>query len=80
VVKPAIAGDPQRLRQVWGTGGTPLVFSSVFETGVGRRVGLALAHQYQQQTGQSLALGFDTLNRFEDDWDQLSPYQLWQRL
>lgn len=80
VVKPAIAGDPQRLRQVWGTGGAPLVFSSVFETGVGRRVALALAHQYQQQTGQSLALGFDTLNRFEDDWDQLSPDQLWQRL
>lgn len=80
VVKPAIAGDPQRLRQVWGRGAAPLVFSSVFETGVGRRVALALAHQYQQQTGQSLALGFDTLNRFEDDWDQLSPDQLWQRL
>lgn len=80
VVKPAIAGDPQRLRQVWGTGAAPLVFSSVFETGVGRRVALALAHQYQQKTGQALALGFDTLNRFEDDWDQLSPDQLWQRL
>lgn len=80
VVKPAIAGDPQRLRQVWATGGAPLVFSSVFETGVGRPAALALARQYQQQTGQSLALGFDTLNRFEDDWDQLSPHQLWQRL
>lgn len=82
VVKPAIAGSPHRLRQFWRTCAPRLVFSSAFETPVGRRAALALAADYAQDCPPSdaLALGFGTLGWFSDDWDTLTPAQLWDRL
>ncbi len=43
VVKPAIAGSPARLRQFCQTHAIDLVFSSVFETAIGRQAVLNLA-------------------------------------
>lgn len=80
VVKPAIAGWPDRLRQFWQQHSPPIIFSSVFETPVGRQSALALAQKYAQEVPHSLALGFGTLGWFEDDWDTLTPRQLWGRL
>jgi o-succinylbenzoate synthase len=80
VVKPAIAGCPHQLRQFWQQHSPQLVFSSAFETGVGRQAALALAAAYQRHSGSSLALGFGTLGYFKDDWDTLTPAQLWNRL
>jgi O-succinylbenzoate synthase len=83
VVKPAIAGAPREvsdwLRQVPHR----LVFSSCLETGVGRQAALRLAINHYQHTlprATFPALGFGTLHYFDDDWDGLTPEQLWQRL
>jgi O-succinylbenzoate synthase len=43
VIKPAIAGSPRRLRQFFQAHAIDAVFSSVFETEIGRRAGLRLA-------------------------------------
>jgi O-succinylbenzoate synthase len=90
VVKPAIAGWPDRLRQFWRRQNPQrrqnlnLIFSSVFETPIGRQAALALAQEYAQEYAQAVphprALGFGTLGWFEDDWDTLTPDQLWERL
>lgn len=45
VIKPAIAGDPEQLRQFCLTHSLDTVFSSVFETNVGRRACLQLAKE-----------------------------------
>jgi O-succinylbenzoate synthase len=79
VVKPAIAGWPDRLRQVWRRHSLPIIFSSVFETPIGRQAALALAQEYAQDVPYPLALGFGTLGWFEDDWDTLTPAELWAR-
>jgi O-succinylbenzoate synthase len=79
-VKPAIAGHPDQLRQFWRQSAAALVFSSVFETVVGRRAALDLAVTYQRERGTATALGFGTLGAFADDWDTLTPEQLWQQL
>lgn len=79
-VKPAIAGSPDHLRRFWRQSAAPLVFSSVFETVVGRRAALDLAAAYHQERGTTTALGFGTQGAFGDDWDTLTPEQLWQRL
>jgi O-succinylbenzoate synthase len=78
VVKPAIAGSPQRLQTFCQTHHPRLVFSSAFETGVGRRAALALAHRCSPPPAP--ALGFDTQGWFTDDWDTLTPAELWHRL
>ncbi|MBD2428378.1 o-succinylbenzoate synthase [Phormidium sp. FACHB-1136] len=80
VVKPAIAGWPDRLRHFWQQHSPPIIFSSVFETPMGRQAALALAQEYAQAVPNSLALGFGTLGWFEDDWDTLTPEHLWERL
>ncbi|HIK45140.1 MAG TPA: o-succinylbenzoate synthase [Leptolyngbyaceae cyanobacterium M65_K2018_010] len=83
VVKPALAGCPHRLRQFWQRHSPQLVFSSAFETVVGRQAALALAADYAAQLPPSappLALGFGTLDWFEDNWDSLTPTQLWDSL
>lgn len=82
VVKPVIAGSPHHLRTLWRTHAPRLVLSSAFETPVGRRCALALAATYTLDCPQmaSFALGFGTLGWFADDWDTLSPAQLWNRL
>ncbi len=80
VIKPAIAGSPAQLRQFCQTHALDTVFSSVFETAVGRRVGLALA---QELMPQQRAIGFGISHWFSDDLDQgteLDFEQLWQQL
>ena len=83
VVKPAIAGSPLRLQQCLSPFGPRIVFSSVFETIVGRQAALqtALGYYRRTATGERFpALGFDTLGYFDDDWDHLSPEQLWETI
>ncbi|MGF1566649.1 MAG: o-succinylbenzoate synthase [Nodosilinea sp.] len=82
VIKPAIAGSPRRLRTLCQPLAQRLVFSSAFETVIGRRAALALAMECYQSVQLSAppALGFGTLGWFKDDWDTLTPAQLWARL
>lgn len=78
VVKPAIAGSPQRLQAFYQQHRPRLVFSSAFETSVGRRAALALAARCS--SAPAPALGFGTLGYFADDWDALTAAELWDRL
>ncbi|WP_017297851.1 o-succinylbenzoate synthase [Nodosilinea nodulosa] len=78
VVKPAIAGSPQRLQTFCQTHHPRLVFSSAFETGIGRRAAIALARRCSPTPAP--ALGFGTLGYFADDWDTLTAADLWDRL
>ena len=83
VVKPAIAGFPQRLRSLLKKVGTRVTFSSAFETVIGRRTALRIALDHNQQhfpSGAVPALGFGSLGYFADDWDNLTPEQLWERI
>lgn len=89
VVKPGIAGSPSRLRQFCQQHRPSIVFSSGFETVVGRQAALRLIHQiYPSRRGDPAhqapapcpALGFGTLDWFDDNWDTLTPDQLWQNL
>ena len=77
VVKAAIAGSPSRLRQFCRSHAVKLVFSTVFETVIGRRAALRLGAELNHP---DLAMGFGVGHWFEDDWDRLTPAQLWQRL
>ena len=65
VVKPAIAGAPSQLREFCKTHKLDLVFSSVFETTIGRITGLKLAQELAQESGSKRALGYGT-DRFFD--------------
>ncbi len=78
VVKPAIAGSPQRLQAFCQKHQPRLVFSSAFETGIGRRAAIALACRCSPTPAP--ALGFGTQGYFADDWDTLTPAELWDRL
>ncbi|MGB3199533.1 MAG: o-succinylbenzoate synthase [Nodosilinea sp.] len=78
VVKPAIAGSPQQLQAFCQTHQPRLVFSSAFETVVGRRAALAVAARCSSTPAP--ALGFGTQGYFADDWDTLTPAELWDRL
>ncbi|MBE9136130.1 o-succinylbenzoate synthase [Nodosilinea sp. LEGE 07088] len=78
VVKPAIAGLPQRLQAFCQAHHPRVVFSSAFETRVGRQAALALACHCAPEPAP--ALGFDTQGWFADDWDTLTPAELWDRL
>ncbi|MBE9155546.1 o-succinylbenzoate synthase [Nodosilinea sp. LEGE 06152] len=78
VVKPAIAGSPQRLQAFCQTHRPRLVFSSAFETPVGRRAALSLATRCAPTSAP--ALGFGTQGWFADNWDTLPPAELWDRL
>lgn len=80
VIKPAIAGSPQRLRQFCRQHPMDLVFSSVFEGAIARQAALRLA---QELGNPRRALGFginhwlgsrpdaDSLQEFEQLWQQL---------
>lgn len=78
VVKPATAGSPQRLQAFCQRHRPRIVFSSAFETVVGRRAALAIAARCSP--APSPALGFGTQGWFADDWDTLTPTELWDRL
>ncbi|MBD2231358.1 o-succinylbenzoate synthase [Phormidium tenue] len=78
VVKPAIAGSPQQLEAFCQRHRPRLVFSSAFETAIGRRAALAIAARCSP--APEPALGFGTQGWFADDWDTLTPAELWDRL
>ncbi|MBM0743141.1 o-succinylbenzoate synthase [Phormidium sp. CLA17] len=63
VIKPAIAGSPRRLRQFFQAHAIDAVFSSVFETEIGREAGLKLA----AELGNSdRAMGYGTSHWFRE--------------
>jgi len=64
VVKPALAGDPRAVRALLVERRADVVFSSAFETAIGRRAALALAFAYAGPRPR--ALGFDTGAAFAD--------------
>ena len=84
-IKPAIAGSPARLRQFCRNNPIDLVFSSVFETAIGRQavLDLALETLSLSEKPQALrAVGFGIHHWFceDDDLDSYDPEQLWQSL
>ncbi len=74
VIKPAIAGSPSKLRQFCQTTQIDTVFSSVFETKIGRVAALRLATELSHP---NRAIGFGVDHWF--DFEQ-SPEQIWQNL
>lgn len=64
VIKAAIAGSPQRLRQFCHEHKIDTVFSSVFETTVGRQAALKLAAEL---SCQNRAVGFGINHWFDED-------------
>ncbi|MGD1902677.1 MAG: o-succinylbenzoate synthase [Geitlerinemataceae cyanobacterium] len=58
VIKPAIVGSPRRLRSLCRTHGLDAVFSSVFETEIGRDAGLRLAAALQS-SDRAVGYGLD---------------------
>ncbi|QIR39050.1 o-succinylbenzoate synthase [Tolypothrix sp. PCC 7910] len=76
VIKPAIAGSPSRLRQFCKQHNIDAVFSSVFETAIGRYAALKLAAELSQH---NRAVGFGInhlLEQEEETWLQ----SLWHNL
>jgi len=68
VIKPAITGSIQGLRNLWKKYPLDLVFSSVLETNIGRKSALRLA---QEDPRKERALGFGVQQWFNDsdpDW------------
>jgi O-succinylbenzoate synthase len=74
VIKAAIAGSPRRLRQFCQAHKIDAVFSSVFETAVGRLAALNLAAELSQN---NRAVGFGVNHWFDDD-NQTWLEQLWK--
>ncbi|MEG4496007.1 o-succinylbenzoate synthase [Microcoleus sp. F10-C6] len=64
VIKPAICGSPSQLRKFCQTHNTDAVFSSVFETQIGRQAALNLATELSLN---KRALGFGTDSWFDDN-------------
>lgn len=77
VIKPAIAGSPSQLRQFCQVQKIDAVFSSVFETAIGRQAGLKLA----AELCPNRAVGFGIDHWFHDQLEQPGTFeQLWQSL
>jgi O-succinylbenzoate synthase len=64
VIKPAICGSPSQLRKFCQTHNIDAVFSSVFETQIGRQAALSLARELSLN---NRALGFGTDCWFDDN-------------
>lgn len=77
VVKPAIAGFPERLVTFCTQQRLDVVLSSALETPIGRRAALTLA-QRLWAAGVPRALGFGVAHWFHDDWDSLNEGELWR--
>ena len=73
VIKPAIAGSPKSLRQFCQTYQIDAVFSSVFETSIGRQAALNLASEL---SNPNRAVGFGINHWFNEDEEWLQ--QLWK--
>lgn len=74
VIKPAIAGFPSKLRQFCQEHQIDTVFSTVFETAIGRSAGLQLAAELSvRSVGYGTTQWFDELNSedFEELWNSL---------
>jgi len=67
VIKAAIAGSPQRLRQFCRTTNVDVVFSSVFETNIGKKAALNLAREL---SNPNRAVGFGVENWFLENDEQ----------
>lgn len=67
VIKPGIIGSPSRLRQFCQNHKIDAVFSSVFETQIGREAALKLA----AELSPDMAVGFGVNHFFEPDEDNL---------
>ena len=76
VIKPAICGSPSQLRKFCQTHNIDAVFSSVFETQIGRQAALNLATEISLN---SRALGFGTDDWFDDNQDTWLKH-LWQQM
>ncbi|MBD1923133.1 o-succinylbenzoate synthase [Microcoleus sp. FACHB-831] len=76
VIKPAIAGSSSRLRQFCQQHTIDAVFSSVFETPIGRQAALQLAAELSRR---DRAVGFGVNHWFDED-DETSFENLWNRL
>ncbi|MGV0024086.1 o-succinylbenzoate synthase [Phormidesmis priestleyi] len=75
VIKPAIAGSPSRLRQFCQEHSIDAVFSSVFETAIGRQAGLTLAAEL---SSKNRAFGYGTEYWFDSLMEESD--RLWQLL
>jgi o-succinylbenzoate synthase len=76
VIKPAIVGSPSQLRQFCQENAIDAVFSSVFETAIGRQAGLQLAAELSYK---NRAVGYGTTHWFNDLMMEESEL-LWQNL
>ncbi|MEG4317570.1 MULTISPECIES: o-succinylbenzoate synthase [unclassified Microcoleus] len=76
VIKPAIGGSPSQLRKFCQTHNIDAVFSSVFETKIGRQAALNLATELYPN---NKALGFGTDSWFDDNQDTWLQH-LWQKI
>ena len=76
VIKPAICGSPSQLRKFCQTHNIDAVFSSVFETQIGRQAALNLATELSLN---SRALGFGTHDWFDDNQETWLKH-LWQQI
>ena len=74
VIKAGIVGSPSRLRQFCLTHKIDTVFSSVFETSIGREAALSLATELSQQ---KRAVGFGVNHYFAED-EQICLDNLWK--
>jgi len=74
VIKPCIAGSPRHLRQFCQTHKIDAVFSSVFETAIGRQAALRLAAELSQH---NRAVGFGVNHWFSED-NKNWPDSLWK--
>jgi o-succinylbenzoate synthase len=76
VIKPAILGSPARLRQFCRDHPVDAVFSTVFETAIGRQAGLQLAAELG---APHRALGYGTGHWFADPFDPMDDFAaIWQ--
>ncbi|MFN6561594.1 MAG: o-succinylbenzoate synthase [Nostoc sp. ChiSLP01] len=75
VIKPGIIGSPSRLRNFCQQHEIDAVFSSVFETAIGRQAALELAAELSQNN-RAVGFGIDHFFAQEDTWLQ----SLWKNL
>jgi O-succinylbenzoate synthase len=75
VIKPGIVGSPSRLRQFCQQHKIDAVFSSVFETAIGRQAALQLAAELSQG---NRAVGFGVNHWFAQE--ETLPEDLWKKL
>jgi O-succinylbenzoate synthase len=74
VIKPAIAGSPSQLRRFCREHNIDVVFSSVFETAIGRQAALRLSAELSRH---NRAAGFGVSHWFAED-DEIWLEDLWQ--